>query len=471
MKKKLIDSYTVIADNVPAKVNIYSTPESSVPIYEVTMPELGDGTSALMNILVDELAEKVPLDVEEVTNPQKLKQLKQKFSLDAGAVVKKHLPDYPKEKVMALAGMLLQRMYGLGDVEIIMADNFLEEIAINTSREPISVYHKKHGWCKTTKRLHSEEEIFNFSAQIGRKVGREINTLNPIMDAHLLTGDRVAATIFPISTRGNTITIRKFARAPWTVTNFLDPEINTFSKEIAAFLWLAIQYELNVLVAGGTASGKTSVLNALCSFIPPTQHIISIEDTREIALPKELYWNWVPLTSRKAQAESLFEAMHTGHSVYVTMHADTVEQVKKRLIEPPMEIPKGEVGALHLVLVQYRDRRKGLRRTLEMAEILARGREGLELNYLYRWHPRKDVFEKISNSIRVFEELNLHTGMTLGEIQEDLKSKQNILQWMVDNKIYDIDQVGDIMRIYYKNPDELINAALKKQKASSLLGG
>ncbi len=505
MNKKLIDSYTVVADNVPAKINIYQTGEEPVPVYEIEMPRLGPGTEALLKYLVEKLADYVPVEIEDITDPKKFEEVKKRFFLKVKAAIKEKIPDYPEEKTDALSGILLHRMYGLGEIEIIMADNYLEELAVNGSREPISVYHKKHKWCKTSKYLKTEEEIYNFSSQIGRKVGREINTLNPIMDAHLLTGDRVAATMFPISTRGNTITIRRFARAPWTVTSFISPQYNTLSKEMAAFLWMAIQYELNVLVAGGTASGKTSVLNTLCSFIPPVQRIISIEDTRELALPKELHWNWVPMTSRQAnpegqgevtmldlmiaslrmrpdrivvgevrrreQAEAMFEAMHTGHSVYTTMHADTVEQVKRRLLEPPMEIPKAELEALQLILVQYRDRRKGIRRTLEMAEILTGGEKGLDVNYLYRWRPRTDRFEKASESIRVYEDLNLHTGMTLQEIRNDLKEKERILQWMMDNKVLDIDDVGKIMGAYYTEKDFLVNAIAKKISAGKFLKG
>ena len=496
--KKLLDEYTVEADKVPATVKVWSIEKENVPIYEIELPKLGSGTEALLNSISGELAKKVPIEVEEITDVTKTETLKQNFFFEAKKIVKEKLTNLSDKKLNLLAGTLLHRMYGLGFLDVIMSDNWLEELAINSSKEPISVYHKKHGWCKTTKFIKSEEEIYNFSSQIGRKVGREINNLNPIMDAHLVSGDRVASTLFPISTGGNTITIRRFARNPWTAIHLLDPKLNTFSKEICAFLWQAVQYELNVLVAGGTASGKTSMLNSLCSFMPPTQRIISIEDTREISLPKPLEWNWVPLTTRnpnpegqgevtmldlmvsslrmrpdrivvgevrrRKQAEAMFEAMHTGHSVYTTMHADTTQQVKRRLIEPPIQIPKAELESLQLILVQYRDRRKGIRRTLELSEILTGGKEELEVNYLYRWRPRTDKFEKVNNSIRVLEDLNLHTGMTPKEINDDLKQKQKILDWMLKNNIRDIDDVGIITKIYYKEPDMIINAATKNKK-------
>lgn len=504
-EKKLLETYKVAADSVAATVNIWDVKEENIPIYDVELPKLGMATEIILNSLIPELAKDVAVDTESITDTEQAAKLKSFFYEKTRIKIKEKLKNISEHQVNLFAGILLHKMYGLGEMEIILADNNLEEVVVNGVKQPVSIYHKKYGWLKTSKHLESEEEIYNFSAQIGRKIGREITSLNPIMDAHLLTGDRVAATLFPISTAGNTITIRRFARNPWTVAHFCNPQYNTMSKEIAAFIWQAMQYELNVVVAGGTASGKTSVLNTLCSFIPPKQRIISIEDTREISLPEQLHWNWVPLTSRnqnpegqgevtmldlivaslrmrpdrivvgeirkREQAEALFEAMHTGHSVYATMHADTSEQVKRRLIEPPISVPKAEVESLHLVLVQYRDRRRGIRRTLEVAEVLSEASEKaeLELNYLYRWHPRDDVFEKINDSIRVVEDLNLHTGMTPQEISSDLKEKQKILQWMVDNKLYDINKVGQVMHHYYKNPEILHDAIAKKYTADRVL--
>jgi flagellar protein FlaI len=285
----------------------------------------------------------------------------------------------------------------------------------------------------------------------------------------------------------------------------IDDKIHTMSKEVMAFLWLAMQYEMNLLVVGGTASGKTSVLNTLCSLINPTNRIISIEDTREITLPTQLHWNWVPMQSkspnnegqgevsmldlivaslrmrpdriivgeirRKEQAEALFEAMHTGHSVCGTMHADTAEQIKHRLTQPPMDIPENELQALQLVIVQYRDRRKGVRRTLEVAEILpGSSDEKINLNYLYRWRPRNDSFAKEDQSIRIYEDLNLHTGMTLNEIDDDLAGKQEILAWMLSHRVMDVDKVGHVMRVYYKSPKLLLDLVRDGVSAKEFFG-
>jgi len=490
---ELVETYYTEADNVSAKIEIRREKGEVVPIYTIKPPDIGIGTQAFLDHIIDELVREVQVSVQEIVDPKKMTELRQKFF----ALALEKILDYLKideRSAKTLAGMLVQRMYGLGEMDIILSDKYLEEIAVNNSNVPVVIYHKRHGWLKTGKSMGSEEEIYNLSSEIGRKVQRDITSLNPIMDAHLITGDRVAATLFPISTMGNTITIRKFSRVPWTVTSLCSDKYKTTSKEVAAFLWQALEYELNIMVAGGTASGKTSMLNALCAMIPPTQRLISIEDTREIFLPSYLHWNWIPLTTRnpnpegqgevsmldlmiaslrmrpdrimvgevrtKPQAETMFEAMHTGHSVYTTMHADTAEQVKRRLLEPPIQIPKNELEALHLILVQYRDRRKNLRRTLELAEILTSQGSDVELNYLYRWTPRSD---------RVVEDLNMHTGMTLNEIVDDLKEREAILGWLMKRGIMDIEKLGLIMKKYYEDREAIVKASMKNKKIDDIL--
>ncbi|MFT4312367.1 MAG: ATPase, T2SS/T4P/T4SS family [Candidatus Woesearchaeota archaeon] len=504
--KKELERYTVFTDYVVADIIIWSVPFENTPIYQIVPHYVSPATEVVLHEIIDELSMEIDLDESVVSDPRKVLVYKKKSFERAKALVERYFSSTSPEILHVLAGTVLHRTFGLGDMEIVMSDNWLEEIAINGDTEPMSVYHKRYGWVKTTKYFSKESEIYNFASMIGRKVGKQITALNPIMDAHLQTGDRVAATLFPISTEGDTMTIRRFSRNPWTVVHMVDEKNHTMSKEMMALLWTAIQYELNVLVVGGTASGKTSVLNTMASLIPPTNRIISIEDTREISLPSALHWNWVPLSSksanaegegevsmldlmiaslrmrpdriivgeirRKQQAEAMFEAMHTGHSVCATMHADTAEQVKHRLTQPPIDIPENELQALQLVMVQYRDRRKGVRRTLELAELLpGSAEEKINLNYLYRWRARSDTFSKDEASVRVVEDLNLHTGMTQLEIDDELAQKESVLQWLLDNKIFDMDKIGHILRIYYKYPQLLLDTIQDEGSSESLLKG
>jgi len=377
---------------------------------------------------------------------------------------------------------LIQRSLGMGSIEILMDDNQLEEVVINSAEEPAWVYHKKFGWLKTNIKVENEEQIKQYAAQIGRKVGRQISILTPLLDAHLGTGDRANCTLMPISSRGNTITLRKFASDPWTITSFL--ENKTITVNVASVVWLAMQYELSMLITGGTASGKTSTLNVVAAFIPPNQRVISIEDTRELQLPKFLHW--VPLLTRlpnpegkgeismldllvnslrmrpdrmlvgeirrQAEAEVLFEAIHTGHSVYATVHANSISETITRLTNPPINTPKSMLPAISLVLVQYRNRRTGLRRTFQLAEILP----DASPNLLMQLDVRKDVMNQINKSVSLMGTIQLFTGMTSQEIEEDLKEKEVILNWLVQQQIKTVDGVGRVMAEYYTNKENLM---------------
>lgn len=503
----ILESYIVKADYITANVTVTDVWGENVPVYDVQLPNISRVTDLLIVEIMNELSSETQVTKEEVTDPTKVQQLRATFFTNALQKIEDYMPNLDKEGKYAIAGIIVQTMYGFGKIDIIMSDNLLEEVCINRSDQPVTVYHKHYGWLKTTTFVESEEQIYNYAAMIGRKVGREINNLNPIMDAHLVTGDRVAATLFPVSASGNSITFRRFARTPWTITHFISEKFGVMTKEIAALLWQAMEYELNIMVCGGTASGKTSVLNALCSLFPKNQRILSVEDTREFVLPKDLHWNWIPMVSRKAntegegevnmldlivaslrmrpdriivgevrqreQAETMFEAMHTGHSVYTTMHADTVEQLTRRLIEPPISIPKNEAEALHLILVQHRDRRRNVRRTLELAEVLRGGMlsEELKVNYLYRWRPKTDKFEKVDESIRVVEDLNLRTGMTPKDMKQDLKEREQVLKWLVDNEVFNTDSIGKVMKEFYKDRENLIKQIKDNKTLFEVLSG
>ncbi|MDO8339212.1 MAG: type II/IV secretion system ATPase subunit [Candidatus Burarchaeum sp.] len=499
---KMIETYKVESEegHIAADVIIQFDEKDKRPFYNIDLARVSAVTTTYMRGLKDEIARELPLESEFGTTESMAAQFHKRSSLTEAKLMR----DLGKgqKDLKLLAGILMHAMYGLGNIEVLMSDDWLEEIIVNNANSPVAVYHRKHGWCKTNVRIVKEEDIYNYSSQIGRKVGKQISVLAPILDAQLTTGDRVNATLYPISAAGNTITIRKFARNPWTLVNFIDKKYATMSTEMAAMLWQAMHYEMNVLIAGGTASGKTSALNALAAFIPPYQRIISIEDTREIMLPS-FQWNWVPTVTRtpnpeglgavgmldlmvaslrmrpdriivgevrrRQEAEVLFEAMHTGHSVYSTLHADTGTQVIRRLTEPPIEVPPMELEALHLVVVQYRDRRKNIRKTLEISEVGTSVEGKIDVSKVYQWRPRNDVFEKVKEPRRYVEELNLHTGMTIAEIQADQKRKQGVLEWMVRKKVYDIEGVGAVMRAYYGNEDAVVDAAEKDLPLSKLL--
>ncbi|MBL7147686.1 MAG: Flp pilus assembly complex ATPase component TadA, partial [Nanoarchaeota archaeon] len=273
----LKDSYNFYSDNIPINVKIESEKDEFVFIYKINISKISETTEIILDKIREELIDKVKLGIADITDPKKMDYIKSKFKNTIIYLITKYFPDITEDMKEFFTTYLMQKSFGLGKIEILLSDANLEEIAVNNAEEPIWVYHHKHGWLKTNVILKDEGIIKHYSSLIGRKVGRSITLLSPLLDAHLTTGDRVNATLFPITTKGNTITIRKFSAKPITITDML---LNrTISVSAAALVWMAVQYELSTLVTGGTSTGKSSFLNVISSFFPPNQRVISIEDS------------------------------------------------------------------------------------------------------------------------------------------------------------------------------------------------
>ncbi len=499
-----IEVYKITADNVPVNITITTSLDEFTPLYIIKLPVIGIGSKAILEKVKEEMIGAVPLSPKEALDVKSVQKTRKVFSDKILELLKKELPNESDRTLKILAGFLVHETLGLGTIEFLLNDENLEEIVINSSEDNIWVYHKKYGWLKTNIRIDNEGQIYDYAASIAREIGRSISNLNPLLDAHLITGDRVNATLFPISSAGNTITIRKFRRKPWTITELI--ENRTVTSEIVSFIWLAMQYEMSIMFSGGTASGKTTFMTSCMPFIPPNQRVISIEDTREIMLPKFL--QWVPLTTREPnpegkggvrmldllvnslrmrpdriivgevrrqqEAEVLFEAIHTGHSVYATVHADTAEQTVRRLTNPPINLPESMVSTLPLIVVVYRHRRKGIRRILEVSELLesgkAEGRELINVNRVFRWKPAFDKYEKDNESIRVLDDLEMFTGLTRSEVEKDLKEKIGVLNWMVKHGVNTVNTVGKIVSTYYSHKEKLLQDVRKNASPKELLG-
>ncbi|MFH1365697.1 MAG: ATPase, T2SS/T4P/T4SS family [archaeon] len=491
-----IEHYEIEIDG--AKIRIEIEKNYSGTFYNLHIPKIDVATAALLSEIRDELVAITNISMKEIIDPEAFVSIKKRFIEEANNLLKSKMPTINPQNQKFLIGKLMQDMLGLGEIEFLINDSLLEEIVIPSSKEEIKVFHKHYGWLSTNIKVKKEEEIINYSNIIARRVGRQITVLDPLLDAHLITGDRVNAILYPISTDGNTITIRKFARDPYTIVDLVNNQ--TCTLEIASLLWLAIEYEMNVLISGGTASGKTSLLNACMPFIPPNHRIISVEDTRELMLPEFLYWT--PLVTRTANPEGkgeigmldllinslrmrpdrivlgemrrkeeamvLFEAMHTGHSVYATVHADSASETISRLINPPLSVPQNLLKAVNLNVIMFRDRKKGIRRVSQVAEFEVMD-DRAEANILYRWIPEQDKIVKQNESSRFFEDLSRNTGMSEIEINKNLLLKQKILSTLIKNKIRNMKDFGKIVNLYYVNKEELIKI-IEKEDFNKILG-
>lgn len=475
-KSNRLDSYKIELNDLIVSVDIILNEKDFVPLYTLSILNISPMTQMILSNIRDEFVTRAnAVTSSRAVDKEQAESIQERFRNEINALIIKYFPKIDQTNKELLVSYVMRENLGLGNIEFLLKDKQLEEIVVNNSKDPVWVYHKKFGWLKTNILIPTEDRIRHYATSIARDVEKEITLLKPLLDAHLLTGERINATLHPISNKGNTITIRKFSEKPWTIVDLISS--NTMTYDAAAVIWLAVQNELSMIIAGGTGTGKTSTLNVVCNFFPPNQRIISIEDTREIVLPDNLHW--VPLETRlpnpegkgeitmldlvvnslrmrpdrivvgeirrKQEAEVLFEAMHTGHSVYATIHANDAKETVARLTNPPIDIPKMLLPAVSLVLVQSRNRRIGTRRTFQIAEITETG----DARVLYQHEPKSEQFKQVAEWGRLMETLNLFTGLTSQEVKQDIEEKKSLLKYLVKQNITDINQLGMFFARYY----------------------
>ncbi|MDP2673274.1 MAG: type II/IV secretion system ATPase subunit, partial [Nanoarchaeota archaeon] len=283
--------------------------------------------------------------------------------------------------------------------------------------------------------------------------------------------------------RGPTFTIRKFTQTPWTPPQLIS--FKTLSLEMMAYLWMLVEHKMNILIAGGTGSGKTTLLNVLAFFIPPEARVVSIEDTRELNLPRE---NWLPGVSRSAtgtgefgeidlftllkasfrqrpdyiivgevrgkEAFVLFQGMASGHPSISTIHAESVDTVIKRLETPPIELPPTLMNVLDCVCImgQATVNKQETRKVKEIVEIVNVEESGAALtNTPFIWNPKDNEFY-FKKTSKIFEKIALRYGKNIEEIEKEFRQRVQILYILIQQKKYGFHEVQEIINEYYKNP-------------------
>jgi flagellar protein FlaI len=407
------------------------------------------------------------------------------------------LDEYPELEVIKdeLKHLLVYEMIGYKHIHPLLKDDNLEEIMVvpevvlsGQARECfVYVYDRDHGMCLCDFKIPSRAAR-TVIERISRESGRRIDRENPLLDAHLPDGSRVNATIPPVSPDGPTITIRKFREDPLTITDII--RFGTLSYDAAAYLWLAVEHGANILIAGGTGSGKTTTLNCLCIFIPPEERIITIEDTLELQLPHE---HWVRLTTkppnvegkgeitmddlvkntlrqrpdriivgevRGPEARTLFTAMNTGHDGCMgTLHANTARETITRLTNEPMNVPKIMIPALDIIVMQNRFLQRGsgsIRRVTEISEIAGMEGDTVQLNTVFEWKPETDEVRSTEVPSMVFKKIQEKTGMSMDEILQEIEIRKQILKYLVDNNIRHVKEVGRFIQEFYKNREKVL---------------
>jgi archaeal flagellar protein FlaI len=439
------------------------------------------------------------LEWGEMKSPKDFEAVKERLRTNLKATIDERLPfvDEDVRKVMLVE--LVNRMH-LGRLEYLLRDPHVEEIKAQSGR---NVYIKHVGcqqeWVETNVRV-SADELGRYAGTIARETAQQVDSSHPLLDAILYTGDRVNVSLPETAGGAHVMEIRVFSKKPWNFVRLI--RRGTVDAEVMAFLWLAIQYRLNILVSGETGSGKTSFLNALSLFLPKNDHIVSVEDTRELQLP-EFFGNWSHLTVRRAGGESdvtmsrllinalrmnpsfiimgevrypqdieaLMRATAMGHPVMSTIHTRDCTTTVKRFQDAG--ISHNDMSNIHLnvILEAVRSKEEPLqsrRRVKEVGEYLL-SPQGIAVNRIYRIDLGLDRILAQNEPAGYYQRIMDRVNMDAPEIRENIRQKAQIIRWLVGLGVEDIDVLGRVIQLYYRNPAAVVRAARENSVEEALL--
>ncbi len=454
--------------------------------YRVIEPELTDAETVLRDEIIQRLFETLDVNTQDLT--------KETADIALRTAVDEIISDYgikltPPSRAKVYYN-IQKTFLGDGLIDPIMHDKYIEDISCDGLNSPIFVFHSNYESIQSNLHYDKTAELDSFVTKLAQRAGKYISISEPMLDATMADGSRIQMTLgHEVTAHGSTFTIRKFKEEPITPTDLI--EWGTYSPLSVAFFWLAVENGKSCIFAGGTASGKTTSLNAISLFIPPLSKIVSLEDTRELKLPHK---NWIPSITRESfdsagkgsidmyellraalrqrpeyilvgevrgkESQTLFQAMSTGHVTYATVHADSVASVVHRFENPPMNVPRNMLSALDLVSVQVQARFGGqrIRRNKALIEILDIDPRTKELitNEVFKWNAATDEI-RYSGKSYVLEDIMESKGWSEARMREELKRRQEILEWMRIKKIRHYEEVGKVLLSYYRDPETVMD--------------
>jgi len=406
------------------------------------------------------------------------------------------LEGYSKDNIFYY---IFQEFIGYGKIDVFLNDDGIEDISCDGQGVPIFIYHRKYDSIRTNVMFDNDDEVDSFVVKLAQICGKQISIYEPIVDGKLPDGSRLQTTLGKTVTQSSTFTIRRFRDNPLTPIDLINS--NTLSVEMASYFWLTMDYGTSVLFCGGTASGKTTLLNALSLFIPASFKIVSVEDTREINLPHE---NWIAGTTRSGfssseenksgkdidmfdliraslrqrprviivgevrgkEAYTLFQAMATGHLSYSTVHASDIQTLIQRLESPPISLPRALLTSLDaIVFVKAITTADGKvsRRVTNTVEIIKLDPESKRLISVtpFSWvSPLDDRFVYNGGS-NILDKIRKEKGWGVDELNKELSNRKQVLEWMGKNNIRSYRQVGKIVAEYKKDPEAVLEKSQK----------
>jgi len=476
-----IESYPLSGKYAFASVHVLYKPEEDEYLYFVNEPKLNEDEHKLAEEIIDKLGY-VVLKPEKITGKSSEELLREE--------VDKILSDYRIElegsDFFRVFYHVLKKTVLYDRITPLMLDPSIEDISCNGHGKPIYIFHRKYTNLKTNLVFESSDTLDAFVIKLAQRCGKHISVADPMVDATMPDGSRIQMTLGrEVTDHGSTFTVRKFRKEPITPISLI--KWGTFSAEQMAYLWLCIENRKSLIFAGGTASGKTTSTNAVALFIPRKAKIVTIEDTRELTLPHK---NWIPGVTRDAfqenakpiemydllraalrqrpeyiivgevrgkEASTLFQAMSTGHTTYSTLHADSVNSAIHRLENPPISVPRAMIEALDIISIQTQTyvNEKRVRRNIEIAEIvgLDPNTKMLRTSTVFIYDNIRDIHQMVGTS-KALDEIKKMRGWSARELEDELRRRQYILEYMVENDITDFKKVSSVIYAYQAEPSE-----------------
>jgi flagellar protein FlaI len=453
--------------------------------YSVLEPVITEEEQFLLDEIREGVLDHVDVNMSEVTRAQAAEILEKGID----TMLREFHIHLDPAKHAKLFYFIEKEYIGDGRIDALMHDKTIEDISCDGVNTPIFIFHRKYESVQSDVIFPDPAELTSFVTKLAQRAGKFISIAEPLLDASMPDGSRIQMTLGEeVTAHGSTFTIRKFKEEPVSPTDLI--QWSTFSPLSISYLWLAIENGKSCIFAGGTASGKTTTLNAVALFIPKMSKIITLEDTRELKLPHP---NWIPSVTREGfgtdgkggvdmyellraalrqrpeylivgevrgrEALTLFQAMSTGHITYSTMHADSVASAVHRLENPPIDVPRNMLTALDIVCIQVQvqvggRRTRRNRQIIEILDIDSRTNE-LITNEVFRWREANDEIEYSGKSF-ILEAIMEKKGWDEGRMSQELKNRQLVLQWMNLKGIRNYKEVSNVLISYSRRPEQLM---------------
>lgn len=466
-------------------VGISQDPEGGTMKYTVIEPVLVKSEKLVLNRVKELLKTALQVDVRTFSGTIDSHKYLRKKILEILSRFNVKMPKSTFEKIMYY---LNRDLLGYGVIDPLMKDPSIEDISCDGVNIPLYVWHRDYESIPTNIKFISSELLDSFILRTTYLSGKHISVSEPLIDAALPDGSRIQMTYgTEVTKKGSTFTIRRFKDDPFSIVDLL--KFQTLNIQMAAIIWFALENKSSILLSGGTASGKTTTINCFSMFIRPEAKIVTIEDTPEVNLA---HTNWIQSVSRSgisgigevslfdllkaalrqrpdfiivgevrgAEASTLFQAISTGHAGLSSVHADSVKAVFNRLTSSPMNIPRMLIPSVNLILQQSRITIDGKpsRRIVSMTEVLGIDSRTNEFitNEVYAHDQNTDSYKYAGRSY-IMEKIGKNRGFSVQQLKEELENRELVLDWMVQKNIRKYNDVTNIIRKYYFEPETLLN--------------